>query len=82
MLPPMDDPRLTKERISNARVIAKGHRIRDVERLVRVYGGRAGSWRKLSTSPFLASPGRWTELHWYEHHRIGRFEIKEVAVRI
>lgn len=78
----MDDARLTKERLSTARVIAKGHRIRDVARLVATHGGQARNWRKLSTQPFAETPGRYIELHWYEHHGLGRFEIKEVPVRI
>jgi hypothetical protein len=78
----LDDPRLTKERLARARVIAKGRRIRDVERLVETYGGEASRWRKLATEPFMESPGRLIELHWYEHHGVGRFEIKEVWRRI
>lgn len=78
----MDDPRLTKNRLSSARAIAKGRGIRDVERLVRDYGGNAADWRKVASKPFPAESGRWIELHWYEHHGIGRFEIKEVPVRL
>jgi hypothetical protein len=32
--------------LSQARVIAKGKRIRDVERLVAQYGGKASKWVK------------------------------------
>ena len=78
----MSEPRLDKERLSTARVIAKGRRIRDIDRLIATYGGEPGNWRKMATRPFQDQPGRYTELHWYEHHGIGRFEIKEVAVRI
>jgi len=75
----MDDPRLTKEHLATARVIARGRRIRDLDRLLAAYGGEPARWRKMSTRPFQALPDRWVELHWYEHHGLGRFEIKEVA---
>ena len=68
--------------ISQARVIAKGRRIRDVERLVASYGGSASRWVKKS-SPRLEDAEGSYELHWYEHPGIGRFELKrkEVAER-
>lgn len=68
-------PPLTGQQLSQARVIARGKRIRDVDRLVKDYGGTARNWMKKSTQPFF-----WQdyliEVHWYEHHRIGRFEEK------
>lgn len=79
---PDDDPRLTKELLSTARVIAKGHRIRDVARLVQTYGGEAKNWRKVASRPFMTQPGKTVELHWYEHHGIGRFELKEVSAKV
>lgn len=78
----MDDQRLSKEQLSTARVIAKGRRIRDLERLIATYGGEAARWRKMATEPFFESPDRRIELHWYEHHGIGRFEIKVVPCMI
>jgi len=36
----------------------------------------------MATEPFMESPGQTIELHWYEHHGVGRFEIKEVWRRI
>lgn len=66
---------LTKELIAQARVIAKGERIRDVQRLVDQYGGRRSKWAKKS-SPIFENKGTFYEYHWYEHYGIGRFETK------
>ena len=66
--------------LSQARVIAKGKRIRDVERLVKSYGGKAAKWRKKS-SPQREVIGGYLEYHWYEHPGIGRFELKEVRTK-
>lgn len=71
----LDTPSLTKELISRSRVIAKGARIRDVARLVDAYGGRASRWLKKS-SPRFQVESEVYEYHWYEHHGIGRFEVK------
>ena len=43
------DVKLTRRILSEARVIAKGKRIRDVRRLVAQYGGRASKWVKKSS---------------------------------
>lgn len=56
-------------------MIAKGERIRDVQRLVRMYGGKPSGWAKKS-SPVVERNGVAYEYHWYEHHGIGRFETK------
>jgi hypothetical protein len=61
--------------LSQSRVIAKGRRIRDVERLVAYYGGRAAHWVKKS-SPRLEDDEGAFELHWYEHPGIGQVELK------
>jgi hypothetical protein len=66
--------------LSEARVIAKGKRIRDVRRLVAQYGGRASKWVKKS-SPRIEIAGQDFELHWYEHPGIGRFEVRQLAVK-
>lgn len=71
------DARLTKEIISRARVIAQGRRIRDIGRLIATYGGTPARWSKKS-SPVLEHEGRRFEFHWYEHHGLGRFEVKRV----
>lgn len=68
-------PTLTKEQLSQARVIAKGRRIRDWKRLVEQYGGLGKNWVKKSSSPFFWQD-RLIEIHWYEQHGIGRFEMK------
>jgi len=65
--------------LSQARVIAKGRRIRDIRRLVAQYGGRASKWVKKS-SPRLEIAGEYFEFHWYEHPGLGRFEVKQVRV--
>ncbi len=61
--------------LAQSRVIAKGLRIRDVQRLVTDYGGRAAKWTKKS-SPVFESDGVLYEYHWYEHYGIGCVEIK------
>ena len=58
-----------------SRVIAKGNRIRDVQRLVEQYGGQRSRWVKKSSPPF-ESEGNLCEYHWYEHYGIGLFETK------
>ncbi len=65
--------------ISQSRVIAKGGRIRDVERLVVTYGGRASRWAKKSSPRLEDAMGRF-EYHWYEHPGIGRVELKRKQV--
>lgn len=68
-------PDLTKELITDSRVIAKGRGIRDLQRLIQEYGGKSSMWIKKSSPPVEAQ-GDLYEYHWYEHHGIGRFEIK------
>jgi hypothetical protein len=41
--------------LSQARVIAKGKRIRNIQRLVAEYGGRASQWVKKSGPQFEVS---------------------------
>jgi hypothetical protein len=72
---------LTKHMLSQSRVIARGRGIRGVARLVRAYGGNAGTWTKRSTRPLSDQSGRF-EYHWYEHHGVGRFEIKRVTLGV
>ncbi len=61
--------------IAKSRVIAKGKRIRDLKRLTEKYGGMPSKWVKKSGSEFEVERELY-EYHWYEHHGIGRFEIK------
>lgn len=75
----MEPIELNRELIAQSRVIAKGERIRDVQRLVDLYGGRKSKWVKKS-SPAFEIDGTLYEYHWYEHYGIGRFETKLKAV--
>ena len=58
-----------------SRVIAKGKRIRDLARLLQLYGGQSSKWVKKS-SPLFEDNAKHYEYHWYEQHGVGRFEIK------
>ena len=68
-------PSLTSQQRSQARVIAKGARIRDIKRLVETYGVSVKRWVKKSSPPLLYN-GKLAEIHGYEHHGLGRFEEK------
>lgn len=65
--------------LAQARVIAKGKRIRDVRRLVVRYGGSPARWVKKS-SPRFEVAGEDFEYHWYEHPGIGTVEVKRKRV--
>ena len=73
------DGELTPRMLAQSRVIAKGNRIREVERLVSAYGGRISQWVKKS-SPRFQIDGVEYEYHWYEHPGIGRIELKRKQV--
>lgn len=63
--------------ISNIEVIAVGRSIRELPRLRRAYG--SARWRKLKgTATVRLKDGSLcrAEVHWYEAHGIGKFEIK------
>ncbi len=75
----MMNAELTPRMLAQARVIAKGNRIRDVQRLVLIYGGRPSKWTKKS-SPQFELQGVQYEYHWYEHPGIGRVEVKRKQV--
>ena len=47
---------LSRRMLAQARVIAKGTRIRDVRRLVARYGGRPSKWVKKSSPRFEMRP--------------------------
>ena len=71
--------KLTPRMLAQSRVIAKGHRIRDVQRLVKTYGGKRATWVKKSSPRFeLGQHGY--EYHWYEHPGIGRVQLKRKRV--
>jgi hypothetical protein len=71
----MPVPELTKELIARSRVIAKGRGIRDLKRLIQDYGGKSSMWTKRSSPP-VEIEGDVYEYHRYEHHGIGRLEVK------
>jgi len=63
--------------ITDVEIIAIGHSIRDLRRLLKSYG--AGRWRKLKGAATVRLPGgriRRAELHWYEAHGIGKRDLK------
>lgn len=63
--------------ITQIETIAVGSRIRDLQRLRRLYG--KGRWRKIKGVALVrlrTGTIRKAELHWYEAHGIGRKEIK------
>ncbi len=64
-------------RIGQVEVIASGSRIRNLQRLQKVYG--RGRWRKLKGIARVRLRQGQTlrvEIHWYEAHGIGRKECK------
>ena len=65
--------------LAQARVIARGKRIRDIGRLVANYGGKQAKWVKKS-SPRFEVAGELFEYHWYEHPGMGKFEVKRKQV--
>lgn len=64
--------------IKDIEVIAIGAKIRDIERLRKLYG--SGRWRKLKgIAPVRLLDDGFecdAEVHWYEAHGVGRKEIK------
>jgi hypothetical protein len=68
-------PKLTKQQLAQSRVIAKGIKIKEIDRLLKEYGGSPKRWAKKSSQPFVFE-NRLVELHWYEHHGIGRVDVK------
>ena len=65
------------DRIAEIETIAVGNRIREIERLRRVYG--RARWRKrkgIARVELDDGAVRLAELHWYEATGIGRREFK------
>lgn len=63
--------------ITNISIIASGKSIRELHRLIKIYGGH--NWRKMrGTVKIRLSDSRVVdaEIHWYECHGIGRKELK------
>lgn len=67
--------------IREREVIAVGSSIRELERLVESYG--RGRWRKMkgvATVRLRDGFAGLAEVHWYEAHGIGRFDMKIKAL--
>jgi hypothetical protein len=65
------------EEVGEIETIAVGSRIRDRDRLQKLYG--KGSWRKMKGVALIrlrSGRVRKAELHWYEAHGIGKKEFK------
>lgn len=63
--------------ITKVQTIAAGRRIRQLERLKRLYG--KGRWRKMKGEALIrlaSGQVRRAELHWYEAHGIGKRNMK------
>lgn len=63
--------------ITDIETIAINHSIRELDRLQRMYG--RGRWRKLKGVATVRLPDDTiciAEIHWYEAHGIGRYDIK------
>lgn len=63
--------------IRDVEPIAVGRSIRDLERLIKIYG--MGRWRKakgIATVRLLNGTLHTAEVHWYEAHGVGRKEFK------
>ena len=63
--------------ITHVETIAIGQRIRQLERLRKLYG--KGRWRKMKGEALIRLTSgalRRAELHWYEAHGIGKRNMK------
>lgn len=63
--------------IRDAKTIARGNGIRELKRLLRIYG--KGRWRKRKGFATIRMPDgstREAEIHWYEATGIGKREFK------
>lgn len=63
--------------IINVGTIAVGRRIRELDRIQKLYG--KGRWRKMKGEALIRLASgrvRRAELHWYEAHGIGKRVIK------
>ena len=63
--------------IRDAKTIARGNEIRELKRLLRIYG--KGRWRKRKGFTTIRMPDGSTheaEIHWYEATGIGKREFK------
>jgi hypothetical protein len=64
--------------ITDVETFAEGRGIRELQRLIDVYGGK--NWRKRKGIATIRFNETWdtceAELHWYEAHGIGKVELK------
>ena len=63
--------------ITNVATIAVGRKIRELDRIQKLYG--KGRWRKMKGEALIRLASgrvRRAELHWYEAHGIGRRLMK------
>ena len=70
----LDEPR-------DIEIIARGHGIKELSRLRRLYGGT--NWRKIkgvATIQYSDGTICLAELHWYEAHGVGKTEIRDKRV--
>ncbi|MES2520911.1 MAG: SpvB/TcaC N-terminal domain-containing protein [Bacteroidota bacterium] len=53
--------------------------IKDIDRLLKTYGGRAEDWKKMTSSSFQNGNGVQIQAHWYENQSLGlRVEDKPI----
>jgi hypothetical protein len=64
-------PTWTKKMLSESEVIAQGYNIREVDELVRIYGGNPKGWKKMKGWDEYGQ-----EWHWYYHPDVGRVKVK------
>jgi len=63
--------------VTHVEIIAAGRKIRQFERLKRLYG--KGRWRKMKGEALIRLASgqlRRAEMHWYEAHGIGKRNMK------
>ncbi|WP_242515706.1 SpvB/TcaC N-terminal domain-containing protein [Sorangium cellulosum] len=71
--------RLVSREITQVERIASGRGIREVNRLVREYGGKPANWYKMKGVAAVERVGGGigrAEVHWYQGHGVGRVEFK------
>ena len=66
-------PEWTSKMLSESEVIAQGYNIREVDELVRIYGGNPKGWKKMK-----GWDENGQEWHWYYHPDVGRVKVKPV----
>jgi len=64
-------PKWTRKMLSESEIIAQGYNIREVDDLVRIYGGNPNGWKKMKGWDEYGQ-----EWHWYYHPDVGRVKVK------